>query len=199
MRPVFRRAFAIQIIVEFYGYCSDQIATNSTKRWQTRKHSIPYLCLPYSTLSSTSSLIYSKMASVHDPRIIAGSRVHTRARLLTSQSKCSCMYGAAWKIKLVVGTVIGMKTDKIKGRCVTSVRAMWELSDGLKEVTLRIANIKAGELIDLLDDGPEELIHQESDEFVQPEPTEDRVTSLQGTLSPSTRIYQSDESNRKMA
>ena len=47
-----------------------------------------------------------------------------------------------------------MKTDKIKGRRVTSVRAKWELSDGLKEVTLRIANIKAGEVIELIDDGP---------------------------------------------
>ena len=72
------------------------------------------------------------------------------------------MYGAAWKIKLVVGTVIGMQTEKIKGRRVTSVRAKWELSDGLKEVTLRIANIKAGEVIYLIDDGSEDQIHQET-------------------------------------
>ena len=63
------------------------------------------------------------MVSVNDPRIIAGNRVHTHARLLTTQSKCRRMYGPAWKIKLVVGTVIGMKTDRIKGRRVTSVRA----------------------------------------------------------------------------
>ena len=133
------------------------------------------------------------MVSVNDPRIIAGNRVHTRARLLTAQSKCRRMYGAAWKIKLVTGTVIGMKTDKVKGRSVTSVRAKRELSDGVKEVTLRIANIKAGEVMDLIDDDPEDHIRQETEHFARPEPTYDRVTPLEGALSLCTRISESDE------
>ena len=71
-------------------------------------------------------------------------RVCSRARMLKSQSKIIRMYGAAWKIKLVMGTVISMKTDKINGRRVTSVRDKWQLSDRLKNVTHRIANPEAG-------------------------------------------------------
>ena len=48
-------------------------------------------------------------------------------------------------------------------------------------------------MIDLIDYGPEDQTHQESDELVQPEPTEDRVTPLEGALSPSTSISGSDE------
>ena len=81
----------------------------------------------------------------------------------------------------------------MKGRHVTSVRAKWYLLDGLKEDTLRIANIKAGEVIDLIDDGPDDQIHQEIEYCVQPEPTEDRVTPLERALSPSTRISERDE------
>ena len=96
------------------------------------------------------------------------------------------MYGAAWKIKLEVGTVIGMKTDKIKGRRVTSVGGNWELSDGLKEFMLRVARIKAGEVIDLIDDGPEDQIHQETEDFVQPEPTENQPSDTTGRCSINT-------------
>ena len=48
-------------------------------------------------------------------------------------------------------------------------------------------------MIDLIDDGSEDQIHQETEEFVQPKPTEDRGTPLEGALSPSTRISESDE------
>lgn len=77
------------------------------------------------------------MVRVNDPRILAGIRVQTRARLLTCQIRFRRMYGAAWTIKLVMGTVIDMKTDKFNGPRVTSVRANWKLSDDLKDATLR--------------------------------------------------------------
>lgn len=39
------------------------------------------------------------------------------------------MYGADWKIKMVLGTFIGVKTDKSIARRVTPVKSKWELSD----------------------------------------------------------------------
>ena len=48
-------------------------------------------------------------------------------------------------------------------------------------------------MIDLIYHGPEDQIHQETEDFVHPEPTEDRVTPPEGALSPSTRISESDE------
>lgn len=82
---------------------------------------------------------------------------------------------------------------QIDGRWVTSVRAKWELSDGLKEFTIRIANIKAVEVINLIYDGPEDQMHEETEDFVQPEPTEDLVTPLEWALNPRMRIYEKDE------
>lgn len=52
------------------------------------------------------------------------------------------MYGAGGKTKLVMITVVGMKNDKSNGRRVTSVKGRWDLSDGFKDITLCIANIK---------------------------------------------------------
>ena len=71
------------------------------------------------------------------------------------------MYGTGWKIKLDMGTVIGMKIDKINGRCVTSVGV--------------------------------ENIHHETEDRAQLNLTEDRLTSVEGALSPRTRVNGSDE------
>ena len=172
----FRRAFAIQTIAGFYGYRSVDIRTTLLN--VAKPETILYLSFPYATLSSCSSLTFFKVVSVNDPPIIGGNRVHTRARLLKSQSKLFRMYGAAWKIKMVMGTAIGMKTDKIKGSCVTSVRAKRKLSDGLNDSTLSIANIKAGEEMDLIDDDPQEYIYPNAEEHGQCNPTEDCVPSL---------------------
>lgn len=125
--------------------------------------------------------------------LFAGNRVHIRAVLLTSQSKCGCMFGAAWKIKLAMGAVIGMKTDQIKGLRVTSVRAKWKLCDGLKDVTVRLNNFKPGELMNLIDDGPQEYVQPEPEDNAQLNPTEDRVTPLEGALSPNKRLNNSNE------
>lgn len=78
--------------------------------------------------------------------------------MLTSQIKWRCIYGAAWKTKLIIRTVMGMKTDKINGRRFTSVESKWELSNGPKDLTIRMANINAGEMPDLIDDHSEQYI-----------------------------------------
>ena len=103
------------------------------------------------------------------------------------------MYGAAWTIKLVMGTIIDMKTNKIKGRCFTSVRAQGKLADGLRDFTLFIANIKAGEVMVLIGDGPEQDIHHETEKYAQIESTEDRVSLLEGAVSQSKRLNESDK------
>lgn len=85
-----------------------------------------------------------------------------------------------------------MKTDQVMGRCVTSVRATSGLSDGLKDATLGINVIMGGEVMNLVDDGSEEDINQETEDYAQIEHTEDHVTPLVITLSLFKRLNESD-------
>ena len=48
-------------------------------------------------------------------------------------------------------------------------------------------------MIDLIDDGPQEDIYPETEDHAQLNPTEDRVTSLEGAFRTSTRVYDSEE------
>lgn len=96
------------------------------------------------------------MVRTSDQRLVVGNRVHTRARLLTSDVKCRRMYGANWKVKKISGTVLRVIKLTVNGRKATDVEVKWNLVDNAKIVTLRLTNIKSGEApLDNIEDSAE--------------------------------------------
>lgn len=65
--------------------------------------------------------------------------------------------------------------------------------DALVDVTLRIAKIKAGQMMDLIYDVPQEYICPETEDLAQLNPTDDPVPPLEEAFSPTMRICRSDE------
>ena len=80
-----------------------------------------------------------------DERLIPGTTVHTKAKLLTTDRACRGMYGSLWKTKLVTGEVLGIQKVIKKTRTMTMVTAKWNLVNSTKVVTLHLSNIKKGQ------------------------------------------------------
>lgn len=72
------------------------------------------------------------------------------------------------------------------------VKAKCELSDGPKNATLHIANIKANEMVDSIEDDSEQDILPESRNEEPIRPQKDSVTPAEGSCGPSTRFSESD-------
>ena len=106
------------------------------------------------------------MPAKNDARLVVGNRVHTKAKFFTSDSKCRRMYGASWKSKMVVGTVLKAIRSRVKDRRTTSVLAKWELVEDTKVVCLRLSNIKAvGEEEESIN--PVQIVNDDSDQVLE--------------------------------
>ena len=134
------------------------------------------------------------MPNANDPRLQVGNRVHTRAKLLKSDSKCRRLYGALWKTKLVKGSVLKVSKTLSKNRRATFVQAKWELSDGTNVVTLHLCSVRSAEAPDkqILQDMP---THSNGANMMVESPSSEdnhEITASEGALVLSTSSRVSD-------